>query len=221
MSTSVASNGGASASACKKKGILKHRSSTDIIDVPRNMNENKHLKDSSSDLSNRRRMQWDEMNILATFHPADKDYGFIKIDEPSTPYHRHSKSYSDDDNEASWDGEANNAKNYFSDNKHNRRTSESSAMSNEDGINFDDLRNKLDSCTAATDIPKYMQTNSSFDNVSQDEDMIRNKEFENHRKAHYNEFQMAQLLRKQIHDEDEDEDDDENNRFKNQDHEME
>ncbi|XP_026756233.1 protein phosphatase inhibitor 2-like [Galleria mellonella] len=56
------------------KGILKTSRSVDG-------------QDGTPSTSKRAKEQrFDEINIMETFHPANKDYGHMKVDEPKTPY---------------------------------------------------------------------------------------------------------------------------------------
>lgn len=118
-----------------------------------------------------RDIKWDEMNILQTLHPPDKDYGFMKIDEPKTPY-----SYEPSD-EA--DGGTANVKPIQADQL------DSEALARK--ISAKDRRLSIDdsACTSGDDEEEGELT---------EEEKLRRKEFEMKRKSHYNEFQVSLYL---------------------------
>lgn len=108
---------------------------------------------------------FDESNILATLHPADKDYGFMKIDEPKTPFGAYD---SDDEGESKDELDANLLAAKLAAEEHKgprlRRLSEPSG-------DKEDLE------------------------LLSPEDKDKRCKFEQKRKAHYNEFQAIKMAR--------------------------
>ncbi|XP_021548395.1 protein phosphatase inhibitor 2 isoform X1 [Neomonachus schauinslandi] len=161
------------------KGILKNKSSTTSSVVASDEQPGRSVDEELSKKS----QKWDEMNILATYHPADKDYGLMKIDEPSTPYH----SMVGDDEDALSDSETTEA------------------------LTPDILAKKL--AAAEGSEPKYrvheQESSEDEDSDLSPEEQEKKRQFEMKRKLHYNEglnIKLArQLISKDLHDDEEDE----------------
>ncbi|XP_025080416.1 protein phosphatase inhibitor 2-like isoform X2 [Pomacea canaliculata] len=154
------------------KGILKHTSS---LDKPP-----------------RREVEWDEMNILATHHPPDKDYGHIKIDEPPTPYNKCSDAEDDETDEQE------------------QGLSRRGSSGNVEKLDPEVLASRLaEGCKKSAHLPP--EEESSEDENETEEERAKRKMFEMKRKLHYNEFAAVQLAKKLMSEEEDEEDTTSNN----------
>ncbi|NXT09918.1 IPP2 inhibitor, partial [Prunella fulvescens] len=134
--------------------------------------------------------KWDEMNIIATYHPPGKDYGLMKIDEPSTPYH---SLIGEDDEDAVSDSEC-------------------------EPLRADVLSKKLAAAAEGRGPKIIARQQESSEEEDEDEELTpeereKKKQFEMKRKMHYNEgrnIKLArQLIAKELHAEEEEDDEDE------------
>ncbi|XP_054838605.1 protein phosphatase inhibitor 2 [Eublepharis macularius] len=133
--------------------------------------------EQEEDAAGKKSQTWDEMNILATYHPPGKDYGLMKIDEPSTPY----RSMVGDDEDAGSDTESGEA------------------------LTADVLARKLEAAAEGKG-PKILAPQESSDEEEEEEEeeeltpeeLEKKRQFEMKRKMHYNEAQNIKLARQLI-----------------------
>ncbi|XP_051874824.1 protein phosphatase inhibitor 2 [Pristis pectinata] len=151
------------------KGILKNRKAAQC-----EQNSALDLSVEEEEEYNKKTQKWDEMNILATYHPEGKDYGLMKIDEPSTPYNR--MVGGDDDEAGMSDSESN------------------------INITAAELAEKLIAAKGSN--PKIFEHSKEESSEEEEEltpeEQENKKQFEMKRKMHYNEGMNIKLARQLI-----------------------
>lgn len=129
-------------------------------------------------------IKWDEANIKETLHPDDKDYGFMRVDEPPTPYRSpHGQSNENSDEE---DLQA----------KTNDLLERVSRKIKEPPITIENVEGLLDE--------KPKSEDDECSNIVASTSQSPSNNFELKRKRHYNEFQAVQLAKKLMQKDDDD-----------------
>ncbi|CAF1003106.1 unnamed protein product [Rotaria sordida] len=168
------------------RGILKSSKSMDEGRLENNQQTISTLNDypttgmTRSESKSQKIPHFDEMNIIATYHPIDKDYGHMKIEEPKTPYAPNDNIDEDMDIGLNNDETVSPG---FDPNTLVQRLNESSIPSSSSSqFNFNRLSRR------------------SFDEnaLMSPEELEHRKQFEQHRKQHYNEFEVVRLRKREI-----------------------
>ncbi|XP_022252258.1 protein phosphatase inhibitor 2-like isoform X2 [Limulus polyphemus] len=115
-------------------------------------------------------IQWDEMNILQTLHPPDKDYGHMKVDEPKTPFNY----YTDEDVEGIQASK--------------RDALDAALLTKKINLESENLPKAMIEVDDDDDEDEHGEET--------EEERANRKAFEYRRKVHYNEFYAVKLARK-------------------------
>ncbi|CAH1785726.1 unnamed protein product [Owenia fusiformis] len=166
------------------RGILKSSSSFDHPDAKVVHPTNKEAK-------------WDEMNILATHHPPDKDYGHMKIDEPPTPYN----DYDPEDDDVIEDDDVTDGT------KQKRRDS---ADGKKISLDPETLLNRLEEKSPRRNASENEESSDEEPEVLTEDQKAAKTKFKEKRKMHYNEYYAIKMARQLMENDDEEDDDQEN-----------